>query len=50
VCRQTACIDQAIDKGALRRALEIPLSTELRAELLASATALMIEGGAHGQE
>jgi hypothetical protein len=39
----------AIEKGALARALEIPLPPELRAALEAGAMT-MNEGGARGQE
>ena len=51
VCLGTDCLDIAIKKGALERALEIPLP----AAFLESATAGAIptnttEGGAHGQE
>jgi predicted RNA-binding protein YlxR (DUF448 family) len=49
VCRDGACLKTAIEKGALARALETPLSPELRAALEAGAMT-MNEGGARGQE
>jgi uncharacterized protein len=49
VCRDEACLKTAIEKGALARALEIPLPPELRAALEAG-TMTMTEGGARGQE
>ena len=52
VCRSTACLDKAITKGALSRALKTPLPADLR-EALAEGMTMhhpTIEGGAHGQE
>jgi len=49
VCRDGACVNTAIEKGALARAFETPLSPELRAALEAAAMT-MSEGGARGQE
>jgi hypothetical protein len=49
-----ACIDQAIDRGLLARALEAPVPAELRWQLMAAAgttqTDAVTAGGAHGQE
>ena len=50
VCRDLACIERALDRGALSRALETPVPEELRAGLLATGLQLNIEGGARGQE
>ena len=52
VCRSTDCIDKAITKGALSRALRTPLPADLRAALAGSLTTMntTIEGGARGQE
>ena len=52
VCRTDACLDKAIAKGALSRALTTPLPADLR-EALAEGitdTNTIIEGGARGQE
>ncbi len=53
ICRTTVCLDQAINKGALTRALRTPLPPDLRTRIAGSLEAEMtstIEGGAHGQE
>ena len=50
VCRDLACIEQALNRGALSRALETPVPEELRARLLETGLQLNIEGGARGQE
>ncbi|MDO8483707.1 MAG: YlxR family protein [Candidatus Limnocylindrales bacterium] len=53
VCRTAECIDNAIKKGALSRALKTPLPTDLRTALIAGIadpTNTTIEGGARGQE
>jgi hypothetical protein len=53
VCRTAECIDTAIKKGALSRALSHPLPTDLRAALVAGIAESMnttTEGGARGQE
>ncbi len=51
LCRDLACITNALNRGALSRALRTPVPDELRAELLATDPNLMnAEGGAHGQE
>ena len=50
VCDQDSCRTQAIDKGALGRALKTSLPTGLRATLAAGATEHDLEGGARGQE
>jgi predicted RNA-binding protein YlxR (DUF448 family) len=50
VCRDTDCITNAINRGTLSRALEIPVPPELRDELLGSVPELTIQGGARGQE
>ena len=54
VCRTGACLDKAIAKGALSRALKTPLPADLREALAGEPrqTTLntTIEGGARGQE
>ena len=53
VCRAAECIDTAIKKGALIRALHSPVPAELRETLVAAAgdmTLTSTEGGARGQE
>ena len=53
VCRAEACLDNAITKGALSRALRTPLPADLRERRSpGAATAYMTdaEGGARGQE
>jgi predicted RNA-binding protein YlxR (DUF448 family) len=52
VCRDQACLDKAIRKGALSRALRTQLSEDQRATLAGSATAYIAnaEGGSRGQE
>ena len=51
VCHQDACIERAITKGALARALETTLPSDVRATLLGAIdTDTLTEGGARGQE
>ena len=58
ICRSEACLDLAIKKGSLSRALKTPLPPDLRAGLIGSLTTLItrtndtmtIEGGIRGQE
>jgi len=53
LCRTAECIDIAIRKGALSRALRTPLPTDLRTALedgMADPANTMIEGGARGEE
>jgi predicted RNA-binding protein YlxR (DUF448 family) len=53
VCRAAECIDTAIKKGAIGRALRTPLPPDLRAALIAGIADpanTSIEGGARGQE
>lgn len=59
LCREIGCLDRAIAKGALARALRSELPVEVRASLAASAGHLTMtdidqtettEGGARGQE
>jgi hypothetical protein len=52
VCRTTDCLDKAISKGALSRALKTPLPTDLPEALAGSIEPMntIIEGGARGQE
>ena len=51
VCHDTDCLDIAIKKGALTRALEIPLPETFIASVLAGPdNTHTIEGGARGQE
>jgi len=58
ICRTEACLELAIKKGGLSRALKTPLPPDLRAALAGSLTTLItrtdetmtIEGGIRGQE
>ena len=53
LCRTAECIDNAIKKGALTRALNTPLPSHLREALvdgIADPVNTPIEGGARGQE
>ena len=50
VCTTAACLDKAIAKGALSRALRTPLPADLRTSLAGSITDHTIEGGARGQK
>jgi uncharacterized protein len=50
VCRTGDCLDIALTKGALSRALKTPLPVETRQALAGSLTNTDIEGGARGQE
>jgi predicted RNA-binding protein YlxR (DUF448 family) len=53
LCRAAECIDKAIKKGALTRALATPFPADLREALvagLADPTTTTTEGGARGQE
>lgn len=53
VCRASECIDNAIKKGALTRALGITIPAEVRDELVAAIadpTITAIQGGVRGQE
>jgi predicted RNA-binding protein YlxR (DUF448 family) len=52
VCRTGDCLDKALTKGALSRALKTPLPAETRDVLAGSLTTtdIDIEGGARGQE
>ena len=51
VDRDPACIDLALDRGLLGKALEAPIPADLRAELVAAATGTNVSvGGNHGQE
>jgi hypothetical protein len=51
VCRSTDCLERAITKGALSRALKTPLPADLRGALAGGLTDQnTIEGGARGQE
>ena len=53
VCRTTECTDNAIKKGALSRALSIPLPDDLRLALVDRAADPVnetIEGEARGQK
>ena len=52
VCRTEACLDKALAKGALSRALKTPLPTDLREALAGNLEPMntIIEGGARGQE
>ena len=52
LCDDPACIERAITKGALARALKSPLPPDLRETLTVEGVPLntTIEGGARGQE
>ena len=58
VCRTEACLDKAITKGSLSRALKTPLPPDLRTALAGSLMTqitdtnetMTIEGGTRGQE
>jgi uncharacterized protein len=52
ICRSAECLEKSISKGALSRALKIPLPTDLREALAGSLESMnaTIEGGARGQE
>jgi uncharacterized protein len=50
VCRTAVCLDKAIAKGALSRALRTQLSADLRTSLAGSIADHTAEGGARGQE
>ena len=49
VCRTGDCLDKALTKGALSRALKTPLPADLREQLAAGMT-MTFEGGTSGQE
>ena len=50
VCRTGDCLDKALTKGALSRALKTTFPQETREALAGSLTTEDIEGGARGQE
>ena len=50
VCRTGDCLDRALTKGTLSRALKTPLPHEAREALAGSLNTEDIEGGARGQE
>jgi len=52
VCRSAECLDKAMSKGALSKALKTPLPTDLREALAGSIEPMntTTEGGARGQE
>ena len=50
VCLGTDCLDLAITKGALARALEIPLPDAFLEAARGAITTNTTEGGARGQE
>jgi len=50
VCLGTDCLDLAIKKGALARALETPLPAAFLEAARGATTTNTIEGGARGQE
>jgi len=51
VCDQPACIEGALTKGALGRALKTPIPGDIKASLVTAGTIdSNIEGGARGQE
>jgi len=50
VCRTGDCLDKAVTKGTLSRALKTPLPQETREALAGSLNTEDIEGGARGQK
>jgi hypothetical protein len=53
VCIDAACLDRAVAKGALARALRTPIPADLRTALAGSITANTADiegGGSRGQE
>ncbi len=50
VCRTGDCLDKALTKGALNRALKTSLPQETREALAGSLNTEDIEGGARGQK
>ena len=50
LCRDATCWSLAAERGALGRALEAPVPTELRAVLAQGPTTMIDEGGARGQK
>jgi uncharacterized protein len=52
ICRTTECLDKAVAKGALARALKTQLPADLRTTLAGGLPNpnTIIEGGARGQE
>ncbi len=50
LCRDAGCWTLAVRRGALGRALEAPVPTDLREALEAGPSTLNTEGGARGQE
>jgi uncharacterized protein len=52
LCRDQACWTTALERGALGRALEAPVTAELREAMTARATQLTMttEGGERGKE
>jgi predicted RNA-binding protein YlxR (DUF448 family) len=49
LCQTSDCLEKAIAKGALSRALKTPLPADLREQLAAGMT-MTFEGGTSGQE
>jgi len=50
LCRDAGCWTLALERGALGRALELPVPTAMREALAAGPSPLHTEGGARGQE
>jgi predicted RNA-binding protein YlxR (DUF448 family) len=52
LCRDAACWNTALERGTLGRALEAPVTAELREAIAAGAAELMTttEGGERGKE
>jgi uncharacterized protein len=50
LCRDAGCWTRAVERGALGRALEAPVPTELREALQAGPSNLNTEGEGHGEE
>ena len=50
VCQAGACLANAVNRGGLTRALQMPIPAELRTTLLAAPQQPMTQGGDRGQE
>lgn len=50
VCRDVNCINTALDRGSLARALRVGIPAALAGELAARTQLEVIGGGVHGQE
>jgi predicted RNA-binding protein YlxR (DUF448 family) len=50
VCRDSSCIDTALERGLLARALDHPVPAGLASELSGALSTTTIQGGTRGQE